>query len=160
MGIRTRAGSRQERMTSESCHAQMASLLQQLSAASSHSPECAWETAKRKTKHNTGACSPPGRFSLASPAKMLTWMSFRINISRVICTQCCSVYLSITDLYTLSIIIECQEERQPKGLNATFCHKENAAEVMAGSESRDTLGWERNTSTIPGFLLQGILLLP
>lgn len=69
-------------------------------------------------------------------------MSFRTNISRVICTQCCSVYLLITDLYTLSIIIECQDERQPKGLNAMFCHKENTAKVMAGSESRDTLGWK------------------
>lgn len=138
-------------MTSESCHAQMASLLQQLSAASSHSTECAWETAKHKPKHSTGACSPPGRFSLVSPAKMLTWMSFRINISRVICTQCCSVYLSITDLYTLSIIIECQDERQPKGLNAMFCHKENTAEVMAGSESSDTLGWEEIPAQHQGF---------
>jgi len=113
--------------------------------------ERAWETAQHKTKQKKGACSPPGRFSLASQAKMLTWMSFRINISRVICTQCCSVYLLITDLYTLSIIIECQDERQPKGLNAMFCHKENTAEVMAGSESRDTPGWKGIPAQYQGF---------
>lgn len=112
------------------------------SVLQAHTAQCAGETAEYKTKQKKGACSPPGRFSLVSPAKMLTWMSFRINISRVICTQCCSVYLLITDLYTLSIIIECQDERQPKGLNAMFCHKENTAKVMAGSESRDTLGWK------------------
>lgn len=106
------------------------------------------------TKQNKkkGARSPPGRFSLVYPAKMLTWLCFRINISRVICTQCCSVYLLITDLYTLSIIIECQDERQPKGLNAMFCHKENTAKEMAGSESRDTLGWKETGAQYWGFL--------
>lgn len=116
-----------------------------------HAAQCAWEAAKHKPEQNKAARSPPGRFSLVSPAKMLTWMSFRINISRVICTQCCSVYLLITDLYTLSIIIECQDERQPKGLNAMFCHKENTAKVMAGSESRDTLGWKEIGAQYRGF---------
>lgn len=111
------------------------------SVLQAHRSMC-WGNSWIQNKTKKGACSPPGRFSLVSPAKMLTWMSFRINISRVICTQCCSVYLLITDLYTLSIIIECQDERQPKGLNAMFCHKENTAKVMAGSESRDTLGWK------------------
>lgn len=121
--------------------------LRQLTAAAAqglqtHTAKCAGETARHKTKYKKRARSPPGRFSLVSSAKMLTWMSFRINISRVICTQCCSVYLLITDLYTPSIIIECQDERQPKGLNAMFCHKENTAKVMAGSESTNTLGWK------------------
>lgn len=135
----------QKAVTLKWLHSCSSSMLQ------AHTAECAWETAKHKTKQKKRARSPPGKFSLVSPAKMLTWMSFRINISRVICTQCCSVYLLITDLYTLSIIIECQDERQPKGLNAMFCHKENTAKVMAGAESRDTLGWKEIRAQYWGF---------
>lgn len=127
-----------------------------------HTAPCAWETAEHQTEQKQtkkGTHSPPGRFSLVSSAKMLTWMPFRINISRVICTQCCSVYLLITDLYTLSIIIECQDERQPKDLNAMFCHKENTAKVMAGSESRDVLGWKEIRAQLSAFLLQSVWLL-
>lgn len=105
-------------------------------------------------------------FPCVSYPVTLTLLFLWINISGVICTQCWHVYLLITDLYTLSIIIECQNKKQPEASMQCFSTKkiqENWWQVL----KLDMQCWKEGggktltaEKPISGYLWGGVCFFP